>query len=73
VSIEFCSANLFIKSVEVYEPLAISSSYTLNPIPLSGSKEKLGPFNGGQNDVSTPLIVIVSTIGSACNLEIQTC
>jgi len=48
VSIVFCSANLLINSADVLEPLAINSSKTLNPIPLSGSNEKLGPFNGGQ-------------------------
>ena len=48
VSIPAFSANLFTKSVDVIEPVANKSSKTLYPIPLSGSKEKLGPFNGGQ-------------------------
>ena len=61
------------KSFDVSLPLAINSSYILNPISLLGSTLKLGPFNATQLSTVNPLIVTVSKIGLDCNLAIQTC
>ena len=72
VSIPFCCVYLNNKSVDVVDPLANKSSYTLYPIPLSASIEKFGPFNGGQNCSLVPSKVTVSIIGFDCNLDIHT-